>query len=47
MDLRKCLKEAVRDRDYCRELADTLIEDVEEMSSAQECELATFRAELD
>ena len=33
-DLKECLKEAVRDRDCCRELADTLMEDIEEMSSA-------------
>ena len=29
------------------EIADTLIEDIEEMSSVQESELATLRAELD
>ena len=33
-DLKECLNEAVRDRDCCRELADTLMEDIEEMSSA-------------
>ena len=47
MDLRECLREAVRDRDCCRELADTLMEDIEEMSSAYERELATFRTKLD
>ena len=47
MDLRECLREAVRDRDCYRELADTLMEDIEEMSSVQESELATLRAELD
>ena len=41
------LREAVRDRDCCRELADTLMEDIEEMSSAYERELATFRTKLD
>ena len=41
------LREAIRDRDYCMEIADTLIEDIEEMSSVQESELATLRAELD
>ena len=46
-DLRECLREAIRDRDYCMEIADTLIEDIEEMSSVQESELATLRAELD
>ena len=40
------LREAVRGRDYCRELVDTLMEDIEEMSSAHESELATLRAEL-
>ena len=47
VDLRECLREAVRDRDCYRELADTLMEDIEEMSSVQESELATLRAELD
>jgi len=28
------LREAIRDRDCCREIADTLMEDIEEMSSA-------------
>ena len=32
-NLRECLREAVKDRDCCRELADTLMEDIEEMSS--------------
>ena len=41
MDSRECLKEAVRDRGYCRELVDTLIRDIEEMSSAHLSELAT------
>ena len=47
IDLRECLKEAVRDRDCCKELADTFIEDIEEMSSAHDSELATLMAELD
>ena len=46
MDLRECLREAVRDRDYCRELADTLMGDIEEMSSAHESELAILRESL-
>ena len=29
MDLREFLKEAIRNRDYCRELADALMEDIE------------------
>lgn len=33
--LKECLREAVRDRDYCRKLADTLMEDIKEMSSVQ------------
>ena len=41
------LREAVRDRDYYRELANTLMEDIEELSSVHESELATLRAELD
>ena len=47
MDLWECLREVVRDRDYCRELVDSIMEDIEEMSSAHESELATFRVELD
>ena len=47
MDLRECLREAVRDRDYCRELANTFMEDIEEMSSVHESEFATLRAKLD
>ena len=41
------LREAVRDRDYYRELANTFMEDIEELSSVHESELATLRAELD
>ena len=41
------LREAVRDRDYYRELANTLMEDIEELSSVHESELATLRVELD
>lgn len=46
-DLKECLREAVRDRDYCRELAHALMEDIEEMGSAQDSELTTLKAELD
>ena len=46
IDLRECPRVAVRDRDFCRELADTLMEDIEEMSSAHESDLATLSAEL-
>ena len=35
-DLKECLREATRDRDCSRELIDTLIEDIEEISSMQE-----------
>ena len=41
------MREAVKDRDCCRELADTLMKDIEEMSSVQESELAALREELD
>ena len=47
MDLREYLRKVVRDRDCCRELDDTLMEDIEEMSSAHKSELATLRAKLD
>ena len=46
-DLRECLREAVRDRDYCREIVDTLMEDIEETSNVQESEITAFRVELD
>ena len=32
-DMREFLREAIRDRDYCIEIANTLMEDIEEMSS--------------
>ena len=32
-NLRECLREDIRDRDCSRELANTLMEDIEEMSS--------------
>ena len=47
MDLRECLRETIKDRDCYRELADTLMKDIEEMSSAHESELATLRVGLD
>ena len=47
IDLRECLKEAVKDRDCYKELANTFIEDIEETSNAHDSELATVRAELD
>ena len=46
-DLRECLREAIRDRDCCREIDDTLMEDIKEMSSIQESELIAPRAKLD
>ena len=45
-NLRECLREAVRDKDYFKEIANTLMEDIKEMSSMQENELATLRVEL-
>ena len=33
VNLRKCLRKAIRDRDCCREITDTLMEDIEEMSN--------------
>lgn len=47
VDVRECLREVVRDRDYCRKLVDTVMDDVKEKSSVQESELAALRAELD
>ena len=41
------MREAIKNRDYYRELVDTLIEDIKEISNAHESELATFRGELD
>ena len=46
VDLREYLREVVRDKDCCRELANTLMEDIEEMSSVQKHELVTFRSKL-
>ena len=46
VDLRECLREAVRDKDCCREIADTLMEDIEEISSVQESELVALREKL-
>ena len=46
-DLRECLREVVKDRDCYREITDTFMEDIEEMSSVQESELVVLRAELD
>ena len=46
IDLRECLKEAIRDRDCGIELANNLMEDIEEMSSAHQSELATIRQSL-
>ena len=45
-DLRECLREVVKDRDCCRELANTLMEDIEEINNVQERELNTLRSEL-
>ena len=47
MDLMECLREAIKDKDCYWELAETLMEDIEEMSSAHKSEFATHRAELD
>ena len=46
-NLRECLRKAVRDRDCNRELANTLMEDIEEMSSVHENELTAFKEKLD
>ena len=46
-DLRQCLTETIRDRDCCKELLDTMVEDYDEMGRAYEAELATLRAELE
>ena len=39
VDLRECLREAVRDKDCCREIANTLMEDIKEMSRVHKAEL--------
>ena len=33
VDLRECLGEAIKDNDYSRELADMLVEDIEDISN--------------
>ena len=45
-NLRECLREAVRDKDCYREIVDTLMEDIKEMRSVQQSELAALRAKL-
>ena len=42
-DLRECLIEAIRDRDYCRELLDATVEDYDKIGRAYDPELATLR----
>lgn len=41
-DLRECLTETVRDRDYCKEILDNTKEDFDEMGKTYEAELATL-----
>ena len=45
-NLRKCLRKVVRDRDFCKEIANTLMGDIGEMNSMQRSELTASRAEL-
>ena len=45
--MRECLTEAIRDKDYCRELLDATVEDYDEMGKAYKAELATLRAEIE
>lgn len=47
VDLRECLRKAFREKYCCREMTDTLMQDIEEMSNVHKGELATLRAELD
>lgn len=47
LNLRECLREAVMDRDFYKEITDTLMEDIKERSNVHESELAAFRAVLD
>lgn len=47
MDLRECLSEAVKNRDCCKDLADILVDDFEEISGAHESKLVTLRTKLD
>jgi len=46
-DLRKCLTEAIKDRDCCREFLDATVEDYDEMGRAYETELANLKIELE
>ena len=43
-ELRECLTEAIRDKDYYRELLDATVEDYDKMGRAYNPELATFKA---
>lgn len=46
VDLREFLRGAIKDRYCCRELANTLMEDIEEMGSVHNSELTTLGVEL-
>ena len=45
-DLRECLTEAIRDKDYCMEAFNAILEDFNEMGRTYVAELTTLRAEL-
>jgi len=45
-DLRECLIEAIKDRDYGKEFLVTMVKDYDKMGRAFEVELATLREEL-
>ena len=46
-DLREWLTKAIKDRDCCKEIANSLLEDLDKLSRTYEGELATIREELE
>ena len=42
-DLRECLVKAIRDRDYCKEILDAIMEDFDEMGRTYMVELTHFK----
>ena len=45
--MRKCLTGCIRDKDCYKDIVDSLLEDLDEMSRRYEGELATLRVELE
>lgn len=46
-DLRECLREAFKDKDFCKDIANTFMEDIKEKSNMQDSELDALKVKLD